>query len=122
MANPYAMLPSVRRKLVIQYKFIGLWAFYLRPKVRQHSRHWVLWSVLLDVVNNFRIPCEVGNFLSRWVTGSFSPRTALLRFFTTLLKCDIPVKANKAYGDGGVTPPILNLGTRWRWVIGHTPW
>jgi hypothetical protein len=34
----------------------------------------------------------------------------------------VPVYAVKAYrGSGGVAPPILNLGTRWRWVVNSTP-
>ena len=34
----------------------------------------------------------------------------------------VPVSAVKAYKvSGGVTPPILNLGARWRWVVNCTP-
>ena len=34
----------------------------------------------------------------------------------------VPVYAVNAYrGSGGVASPILNLGTRWRWVVSFTP-
>jgi len=26
----------------------------------------------------------------------------------------------KTYWGGGITPPILNFGTRWRWVVSFT--
>jgi len=29
--------------------------------------------------------------------------------------------ATKTYGSGGIDPRILNLGTRWRWVVCFTP-
>ena len=34
----------------------------------------------------------------------------------------VPVHATKAYGGSrGKTPPILSLGTRWRWMVNFTP-
>jgi len=30
----------------------------------------------------------------------------------------VPINATRAYRKGGTAPLILNLGTRWRWVVG----
>jgi hypothetical protein len=36
---------------------------------------------------------------------------------------NFPVCAMKAYREnGGTAPLILNLSTRWRWVVSLTPW
>jgi len=36
--------------------------------------------------------------------------------------CLTKLRAMKTYcGSGGIAPPILNLGTRWRWMVRFTP-
>ena len=41
----------------------------------------------------------------------------------TVLGKVVPVHAMKAYVDSrGISPLILNLSTRWKWVVKFTPW
>jgi hypothetical protein len=68
---------------------------------------------------------EVRNFLTSWVTISFSRNTLLqgVRVKVKLSLCLTKPHAMKTcWESGGIVPHILDLGTRWRWVVSFMPW
>jgi hypothetical protein len=73
-------------------------------------------------MNNFGVcPRSVRVFMCFvWI----SEQTALisLKIVQNVKGKAVPVHAVKAYrGTRGIAPLILNLGTRWRWVVNFTP-
>jgi hypothetical protein len=70
---------------------------------------------------------KAGNLLNSWVTVSFSIRTLVhgvsqkVKVKLSLCFFKLATRYEGVLGSGDIAPHILDLGTKWRWVVSFTP-
>jgi len=112
---------SIRRRGVMCGPVLSIW------NTMQHAR--LVYLVARIAIGGTRRPGDVDHSTAQFIlragqrieysrsTNSTLPRNVNRRsdFF-------LRVHSKKAYRNkGGISPLILNLGTRWRWVVNFTP-
>jgi hypothetical protein len=92
----------------------------------------VMFDSSLSYLRCICLPWELCVYLVQHVSTPF-PSVRTVCICCVMLRYSAPIKKVKSpcvtkhhviemyWGNGGIAPRILDLGTRWRWVVSYTP-
>jgi hypothetical protein len=90
--------------------------------VTQHVQVWVRPRVESGAVTdiNFSVPAGIGTPIVLFASNLYND--CVLGLVKVKVNCSACARREGSCGGGGIVPHILDLVTRWLWVVGWTPW